>query len=254
MSTHESSAALEQDVETERAALHRTLDQLRINMQPARMAGEILTTVMGRRYEGVTAPRTAGRSIPESLMDLGAAVLFGSSMHALKRSVGVVPPTQSSVEDGFHAVNSEADRTRAKLAGELDRADAKASAASARLAGTIDDIRREASGEVRPSRNLLAEIGTRANDAAARHTGSAALVRTVVDKPVMMGVVGAAIGAAVGLSLAMTRTEDELMGVASANFKKSAREMARERYEQVKDATNQTIDDFRQNVIDHGSA
>lgn len=258
------------EVESSRARVSETLDELKARMSPGQLVDEVLAYSKGAGGEFLANAGRAARDnpLPVLLVGAGLALLATSRGNGSDRSSR--PASRSGYDDDFGygygrshdaGIVSKASDAAASLrdaAGSgLDTAReglSRAGEAVSEAASTAGDV---AGSVYRRTTDMAGSVGetlSHTGDYARRmlhdrrediaHLGSTARRRAMglfEDQPLVVAALGLAIGAAMGAALPRSRTEDRLMGEAAERAREAAREAAEAGYRQARDVVEDTI-------------
>lgn len=262
------------EVESSRARVTETLDELKARMSPGQLVDEMLAYSKGAGGDFLANAGRAAREnpLPVLLVGAGLAMLVtsrGGSSSARRSASRHDVGRQAYAHDGFgrHDVGSgDGFATRA-----ADAASSLRDAAGSRLDSARDGLSRvgdavsdAASGAsdmaeavYRRTSDIAGSVGetlSHTGDKARRmlhdrrddvaHLGATARRRAMglfEDQPLVVAALGLAIGAALGAALPRSRTEDRLMGEAAERAREAAREAAEAGYRQARDVVEDTI-------------
>lgn len=262
----ESSAEVQKEVESERAELVSTLDQLRENLKPENVVDEVMANAKISASELSQRVWDVARHnpIPATLIGLGALMLVGVGQTIRGKASS---NSRSSDDDEAQSMGSSpgSDRSRtsrdtgsrqtATLSARLRSADAQAAAAAARISESAHRLRDQAAGQTTAIRR---NIKTLAGDTRMSHYPrstsdiSNSLSRLIDEQPLVLAAIGLAVGAAIGAALPSTETESRLLGDASVTLKSRAQQLATSEFEHLKETAGSTLEDLKQTAADRG--
>ncbi|MBC8036601.1 MAG: hypothetical protein H7X89_05240 [Rhizobiales bacterium] len=252
---------LEARSELERNAVENTVGELRRRLTPGQLVDELLayTNEGGGEFISNLGRQATSNPLPVTLIGAGLAwFLFskgGSNAPAPRASntYGSAVPagaetsrspetdTLAAVKDaGAGAINSMRDgvaAVREDISQGLDSATATLSSTATSL---TDSIARGASS--------VSETAQAAGRNASSLTSSA--VEFLKDQPLVLLGAGLVVGAALGAGLPATEVENKLMGDASEQVKKQAKEAASDQLAKAKVAGGDLYEDIKQEVRD----
>jgi ElaB/YqjD/DUF883 family membrane-anchored ribosome-binding protein len=254
---------IETDIEQTRSQMAQTLDTIQKRFSP----GQLLDQTLGyldekrinenlRRFGTNVSSAVKENPIPVALLGAGLAwmALSGRTGAKGRRSVsGFMKPSHGM--ESLHSAHGEIERSGTHAMGgakeegamgeKLEHAKGKVSETVGHVRETIGEkasqVRHsvgEKASQVRHSvgdtmssvREKAGEVSHKAQDQAVRlgHAVQGQYEHIVQEQPLVLGVLGVAIGAALGAAMPRTRMEDEMMGEASDQLVREARETGRE--------------------------
>jgi hypothetical protein len=246
----------EQEAETTRRSLARSLNELNEQLTPGRIVDEVLT--YGRDGGGVFVRSfsNAMRDNPMPALLIGAGVMMflsekigimrpGNGRYAARRSYESEEETgQGIAADAKEKVSRATEGVKETVKEGLAAVGDTIADASQRARSATHDMRQslgETAGEVK---RRTQNVGRRVAESAT-HTGEQAIAagRQVKDKaatlmneqPLVMAGIGLALGAAIAALLPSTKMEDELMGETSDNVKRKIGDAAAHQFETAKE-------------------
>lgn len=269
-----SSDEIARDVETNRARVTETLDELKARMSPGQLLDEMLAYSKGTGGDFVTNAGRAVRDNPLPVLLVGAGLALlatsrgggrgssrgrghryadngdrfghgsgGDDRDYLGEAADAVSDMASSVRDtassGVESAKEGLSRVGDAVSGAASSASEMAGSLYRRTTGAAGSVGETLSHSTESARRMLHD----GRDDAA-HLGSKARrrVREVFDdQPLVVAALGLAIGAALGAALPRSRAEDELMGDAAERAREAARDVAEAGYRQARDIVEDTM-------------
>lgn len=239
---NESPERIEDEIRGTRREIDRTLDALQSKLSPGQLLDQALSYM---KDGGGEFASNIGRTVSRNPVPV---VLLGIGLTWLMCSDGSRRPRRDSddefadderrasrqVSDALHNYYSDA-------SGAVQGAAESVESGAARVREGIHDLRDAATGTIRTVAGGADDMARQAGDYAqsAWHQGVRAkdrAVRTLQDYPVLTGVLGLAAGAMAAALLPQTRQEDELMGPAADQLKRSTKETLQEAKQEAVDA------------------
>lgn len=258
------------EIETIRAHLTGTLDEIRGRMTPGQIADQAMSYLRGSGSSEFA--RNIGRSVrdnPLPILLIGAGIGWlmtanGRRGAAAGPELGDTEPPRLGKESGPDAaawardhasdVGAEARRTAEGISQSVsdmassarERAERTTGAAGEGLHGLRDKA--GAAGErtgamAHDARAGLQRFGTQARDNWSR---------LAHEQPLVLGAIGLAVGAALGAGVPNTRFENRLMGSTSDALKEKASGAAATHYEKVKEAASETYHEVADDMEKRG--
>lgn len=273
MSSHsESSAEVQREVETERAELVSTLDQLRENLKPANVVDEVMASAKVTTTEVTDRIWSVARNnpIPAVLIGIGALMLVGVGGKMRSRAAAKehdweddsrFPRTRTRATGGtMDRPGSSYRRAASKLpegdiSARLQAAGSRAAAAAAQIADSAHSLRDQAAGRATALRHTIKSMSgdtSMSHHSRSRNQIGNSLTRLIDEQPLVLAALGVAVGAAIGAAIPSTETESRLMGDASGQLKSRAQELAAAEYEHLKETAGSTFNELKQTAADHG--
>jgi len=111
---------------------------------------------------------------------------------------------------------------------------------------SVQGTRQSLSGNAQEARARANQLGQRSQQQYYRAKDSVG--RVIEEQPLILGVLGAAIGTLLGAALPSTRQEDRLMGSTRDNLMDSAKEMAREKADTLKESAQRVAQTAQQEI------
>lgn len=268
-----SAAEIERDVETTRARVSGTLEELREKASPGQLFEQVLD--YARHSGGREFARNLGQSIrdnPMPLLLIGAGIgwmmMSGPSHGANGRGWRHERDVRSwrggsgrSAHDGTSHGDgnlSEAARGVGAAAGRAASAVSEAASGvgaaagsayegvaqgASRLRETAGEVADSAAGTLRDAREAAGE-----HLAWAREETRRGLHWLTDEQPLVLGAVGLAVGAALGAILPGTEAENRLMGEARDDLVSRGTEAVEEGYHRAKEAVSEEVDRARERI------
>lgn len=242
------------EIETIRASVAGTLDELRNRVSPGQITDQALDYF--RSSGGSEFARNLGRSVrdnPLPILLIGAGIGWLMTSNGRARGhAGELPPPSQHLEGGearerMSDAAAEA-QSRASEMGEraLEAAGNVAEATGDRLRGFRDSARSAGtrSGELtHETRHRMQRFGAQAQQRWSR---------MAEEQPLVLGAIGLALGAALAAGLPATRFENRLMGSASDTVKDKATRTAQHQYEHAKQVASETYEDVAKDLDERG--
>ena len=247
---------IESEIRSTRRDIDRTLDALQTRLSPGQLLDQALGYVRSGGGEfAANFGRTVTRNpIPVTLLGIGCLWLMCSRPQA-QAGNGQFDETSRRAKAWGDRARDAGDavaegRDRAYAAAEMARGYVHAAGdAATEYTQAAGDTARTYAHRAEDYAHAAWKQGTRASQAA-RHA--------VDDYPLVIGAVGLAIGALAAALLPSTRREDELMGAAADELKRTARDLASDEAGKlqtvVESATEAAVDEVkRQELADDPS-
>jgi Protein of unknown function (DUF3618) len=252
----ETSADVQRAVESERAELVSTLDQLRENLKPQNVVDEVMASAKLTTAEIGDRVWAVARSnpIPAALIGIGAAMLLGVGQTLRSRSVARVEDWDGgdSPSGRGQALTGAGSPGRNTVAAELHDAGSRVSASAARIAASARALRDQASRSTRRATNSNSGDQDMSQYSRSRDQISESVSRLFEEQPLVLAALGVAVGAAIGAAIPSTEAEGRLMGDASVQLKTRAQELAAAEYAHLKETAGATVSDLKRTVSEHG--
>ncbi|MCW6509461.1 hypothetical protein [Lichenifustis flavocetrariae] len=257
--TDQTSAEVAEEAENERAGLVNTLDQLRENLKPSNVVDEVMahatfdsTALMDRVWQTARA-----NPIPAVLIGLGAAMLLGFGRLSTPNSTKGRASTRVSVRGNVPpTVNYGATNRGEATAARSDSGspDISTRTRTTRTSTEMNNLRNAnlGYGRASTSADLRQPVRPLMNTSLNLKHPTSSLARLFDEQPLVLAALGVAVGAAVGAALPSTDVEAQLMGDASESMRQSAAAAARQQLSQLKATADQTFDQVKSTVAEHG--
>jgi hypothetical protein len=232
---------IESEIRSTRRDIDRTLDALQTRLSPGQLLDQALGYMKsgGGEFAANFGRTVAQNPIPVTLLGIGCLWLMCSRPHAQAGNgqFGDMSPRAGKAwgeraADASEAAAetagewSEEARDRAYAAADMARGYVQSAGGAAReYAQAAGDTARRYAHRAEDYAHAAWHRGTRAGEAA-RHA--------IDDYPLVLGAVGLAIGALAAALLPSTRREDELMGAAADELKRTARNLAGEEADKLR--------------------
>ncbi len=265
-----SAAEIERDVETTRARVSGTLEELREKASPGQLFEQALD--YARHSGGPDFARNLGQSIrdnPIPVLLIGAGIgwlmMAGPSSggngqgwrhdrDVRTRRGGTAHAGAPQRDDNLSSAARGVGAAAGRAASAASEAAAGGSAAvgsayegvahgAARLRETAGDVADAAAGTLRDAREVATE-----NLAWAREETRRGLHWLTDEQPLVLGAVGLAVGAALGAILPGTEAENRLMGEARDDLVSRGTEAVEEGYRQAKEAVSEEVERARERI------
>ena len=237
---NESPERIEDEIRGTRREIDRTLDALQSKLSPGQLLDHALSYV---KDGGGEFASNLGRTVSRNPVPV---VLLGIGLTWLMCSDGRRPPRYSDEypddeRRGSHHVSNALHNYYSDASGAVQGAVESVQSGAAGVRERIHDARDAATGTIRTVAGTADDITRQAGDYAqsAWHQGVRAkdrAVRTLQDYPALAGALGLAAGAMAAAFLPQTRQEDELMGRAADQLKRSTKETLQEAKQEAADA------------------
>ncbi len=261
-----------QDVETNRARVTETLDELKARMSPGQLLDEVMAYGKGTGSDILSIAGRAARDNPLPVLLVGAGLaLFafsrdgGDGSRRARRggddrddaSYGRGGFGREERDDVFDTASAMASSVRDTASAGMESAReglARVGEAVSDAAGSVGEMAGSLYRRTTGTGETVGETVSHATDKARRmlhHRGEDVAqfgsrtrrrVRDALEEqPLAVAAIGLAIGAALGALLPRSRTEDELMGDAAERTRETARHMAEAGYRQARDVVEDTM-------------
>ncbi len=265
VSDNPSPAEAEAGAEEARATLVGTLNQLRENLKPANVAGEVMTNAKAGAAVMNEQLWDAARKNPLPALMIGAGVAMLLGVGGRKAVSGARLPRAATLDPFLTggavgspqpddptrpAAGTRARRwTSAKVGPAQDRGADLLEAANTRLS----DVTSRGAGAITSALSSSTSAGDpMTSPSYATRQARGTLSRLVDDQPLVLAALGVAIGAAIGAAIPQTDTENRLMGDASHSVRDAAQDVAQQQVGQIRAAAQHAVEDIKQTVSDHG--
>ena len=273
MSTSEQ---LEREAEQTRAEIASMLEELRSRMTPGQIVDQVLDFVRdstGGQFFNNLRRQVADNPMPVALMGAGLAWLVLAGRNGSRRELTserrYIPDSDYGTEESGDYYGTTGIYERETTGGVAERAreaGSRVAETASSISSSVANAASSASSSVADAANSVAGAASAALDASAGrarraaeligNSGSALRRNTIAasrgignflqEQPLVLAAAGLAIGAALGAMFPATRTENELMGEASDNIKKRAKEVAEEQMEKGREFAGRVWEDAKQ--------
>jgi hypothetical protein len=261
-SQSKTSGELEHEVESTRAGLTATLDEIKERLSPASIADQVFDITMingGSRFATSLGQSVRDDPVPTLLIGTGLAWLLASASGGRSDEDADTPgrsrtPTHSiaRTEDADGSCASMAVGSRAKSGMDIRGPAAK----------NVDDLYAAAACAIGQTGEAAGKAELTLRESGPGYEGSTALreaqpifengrqgTKTMFERqPLVLGAIGFAVGAAIGAALPATHAENRWMGESSDELKRRAREIAEDQYDNVREIAGQIYDGVRDEV------
>lgn len=271
-----SSAEIEREVESSRARLTGTLEEMRDRASPGQLFEQALN--YAKQSGGSDFARNLGQSVRDNPLPL---LLIGTGIGWLMLSGGpaatsggtgsqrTVPPPRSGIDrsdpagtdggsslagrasaaasEAKESIGGAASGLRDSVAGAADRVGDAANAAYRTVADATGSATEGVGSGASSAKQQVAAAGREARDQLGQlgdstRQGLGWLVR---EQPLVLGAIGLAVGAAVGALLPDTEAEDRLMGETRDDLVERASTTVGEGYQRAKETAGEHLEDAK---------
>ena len=251
---------LEARSESERNAVENTVGELRRRLSPGQLVDELLayTNEGGGEFISNLGRQATNNPLPVTLIGAGLAwFLFskGSSNVPPQRATAYGSPTPAGAESSRYRGSETYAAVKDAGADALDSMRDGVSAVREDISQGLDNATATLSSTTRSAADSIARGASSVSEtaqAASRNASSltSSAVGFLKDQPLVLLGAGLALGAALGAGLPTTAAENNLMGEASDQVKKQAKEAASDQIDRAKFAGEHLYEEIKQEVRD----
>jgi hypothetical protein len=258
------SAELEHEVESTRAGLTATLDEIKERLSPVNVADQVFGLTMingGSRFATSLGQSVRDNPVPTLLIGTGLAWLLASTSggRSNENAETTMGQRRSRIPTRSIAKTEDGEGCHARMAGGPRAKSGMDTGGPA--AKNVDDPYAAAACAIGQTGEAAGKAELTLGESGPEYEGSTALreaapietgrqgTKTMCEKqPLVLGAIGLAVGAAIGAALPATHAENRWMGESSDELKRRAREIAEDQYDSVREVAGQIYDDVRDEV------